>query len=110
MGYVPWSTGLGLVLDRLTNELPGRPLLICELGIGTDDDAWRSAYLADCLAIVAEGLARGADIRGLFHWTGVDNYEWAKGFTVQFGLFDLDRQPRGSAVLLRDIAATGVVP
>ncbi|MDP9271719.1 MAG: family 1 glycosylhydrolase [Chloroflexota bacterium] len=110
MGYVPWSPGLGLVLDRLASELPGKPLVICELGIGTKDDAWRSAYLAACLAIVAERLARGTDIHGLFHWTGVDNYEWAKGFTVQFGLFDLDRQPRGSAALLRDIAATGVVP
>ncbi len=40
-------------------------------------------------------------MRGFFHWTGVDNYEWNHGFDVQFGCFTRDREPRGSAELLR---------
>jgi beta-glucosidase len=107
MGYVPWSEGIGLVLDRLAVELPGRPLLICEHGVGTHDDTQRCSILADSLELVAQRLERGQDIRGFFHWTGVDNYEWAQGWGVPFGLFDQDRQPRPSAELLRRVATSG---
>ena len=43
-------------------------------------------------------------MRGFFHWTGVDNYEWNHGFDVQFGCFTRDREPRGSAELLATYA------
>ena len=46
----------------------------------------------------------GIDVRGFFHWTGVDNYEWDHGHTVDFGLFDRDRHPRGSARLAAEWA------
>ena len=104
MGYAPWSEGLGLVLRRLHDELPNRPLLICEHGVGTDDDAWRCVVLRESLAIVEEALADDIDVRGFFHWTGVDNYEWQHGYTVPFGLFTRDREPRASAELLREFA------
>jgi beta-glucosidase len=104
MGYAPWSEGLGIVLRRLHDDLPDRPILICEHGIGTDDDEWRCDVLRESLGIVDDAIADGVDVRGFFHWTGVDNYEWAHGFSVQFGAFTLDREPRGSAELLRDYA------
>ena len=104
MGYAPWSEGLGIVLHRLHDELPGRPLLICEHGVGTDDDEWRCDVLRESLSIVEEAIADGIDVRGFFHWTGVDNYEWIHGFDVPFGCFTRDREPRGSAELLRDYA------
>jgi beta-glucosidase len=106
LGYAPWSEGLGLVLRRLHDELPGRPLLICEHGVGTDDDEWRCDVLRDSLAIVDEARRDGVDVRGFFHWTGVDNYEWLHGHTVPFGCFTRDREPRGSAELLADRACT----
>jgi len=105
LGYAPWSEGLGLVLRRLHDELPGRPLLICEHGVGTDDDAWRCDVLRESLAVVEEAIADGVDVRGFFHWTGVDNYEWRHGFDVPFGCFTRDREPRASAELLRSYAA-----
>ncbi len=104
MGYAPWSEGLGVVLRRLHEELPGRPLLICEHGVGTDDDEWRCDVLRESLAIVDEAIADGIDLRGFFHWTGVDNYEWNHGFDVQFGCFTTDREPRGSAEVLKSYA------
>ena len=54
----PWATcpgprGSGHVLHRLAEAHPGRPLLVCEAGIGTDDEAERTAYVEDVLGIVA---------------------------------------------------------
>ena len=100
LGYAPWSEGLGIVLRRLHDELPGRPLLICEHGVGTDDDEWRTDVLRESLAVVDEAIRDGVDVRGFFHWTGVDNYEWTFGYDVPFGLFTRDREPRPSAAML----------
>jgi len=106
LGYGIWADGLGLVLDRLHAELPGTPLLVAEYGIGTDDDTERQAYLARGLEIVQDALARGIDVRGLFHWTAVDNYEWLHGYDVSFGIMDRDRRVRASAdILAREASA-----
>jgi beta-glucosidase len=105
LGYAPWSEGLGIVLRRLHDELPGRPLLICEHGVGTDDDTWRSDVLRESRGFVEEAIDDGVDVRGFFFWTGVDNYEWTFGYDVPFGLFDRDRQGRPSAELAAGYAA-----
>ncbi len=104
MGDAPWSEGLAIVLHRLHDELPGRPLLICEHGVGTDDDDWRCDVLRESLSLVERAVADGLDVRGFFHWTGVDNYEWNHGFDVHFGCFTRDREPRGSVALLASYA------
>lgn len=106
LGYGIWAGGLGLVLDRIHEELPGTPLLVAEYGIGTDDDDARAEYLSQGLAIVHDAIARGIDVKGLFHWTAVDNYEWLHGYDVSFGIIDSDRSVRASAqVLAREATA-----
>jgi beta-glucosidase len=104
LGYGIYAEGLGLVLDRLHEELPDMPLLVAEYGIGTDDDEQRAAYLQRGLEVTAAAIERGVDVRGFFHWTGVDNYEWLHGFDVAFGIIDRDRTVRPSAGILRDAA------
>jgi beta-glucosidase len=101
LGYAIWADGLREVLDRLHAELPGRPLLISEYGIGTDEDTERAAYIERGFEIAADAIRRGVDLRGFFHWTGVDNYEWLHGYDVRFGIADTDRQLRPSAEVLR---------
>ena len=64
----------------------------------------RATCCASRWQIVDDAIADGIDLRGFFHWTGVDNYEWTHGFDVQFGCFTRDREPRGSAEMLRDYA------
>lgn len=100
LGYAPWSEGLGLTLRRLADELPGRDLVVAEHGVGTDDDDWREEVLKASLDQVEAALADGVPVRGFFHWTGIDNYEWLHGYDVPFGLFDRDRNARPSAALL----------
>lgn len=104
MGYAPWPAGLGEVLHRLADEHPDMPLLVDECGIGTGDDERRADYLRDCLTEVERALDDGIDLRGFFHWTAVDNYEWLHGYGVQFGLFDRDRNARDSIRVLEDYA------
>jgi beta-glucosidase len=105
--YSIWPDGLGLVLSRLHRELPDTPLLIAEYGIGTADDSQREEYLERGLEIAYQALQDGIDIRGFFHWTAVDNYEWLHGYDVQFGLIDRDRRPKNSiAILAREARET----
>ncbi len=101
LGYGIWADGLGLVLDRLRAELPNTPLLVSESGSGTHDDGERAASLDRGLEIVHDRIASGVDVRGLFHWTGVDNYEWLHGYDVSFGIVDRERNVRPSADVLR---------
>ena len=101
LGYAIWPDGLRLVLDRLHAELPNTDLLIAEYGIGTDDDDVRATYLADGLNITHDAISRGVPIKGFFHWTAVDNYEWLHGFDVKFGIIDVDRNVRPSASVLK---------
>jgi beta-glucosidase len=46
-------------------------------------------------------------VRGFFHWTGVDNYEWIHGYDVKFGIIDRDRNVRPSAQVLATVARDG---
>jgi beta-glucosidase len=101
LGYGIWPDGLAVVLDELHAALPGTPLLVAEFGIGTDDDALRARYLERGLELTRGALARGIDVRGFFHWTAVDNYEWLHGFDVRFGIIDRERKVRESARVLQ---------
>ncbi|MGZ4785551.1 MAG: family 1 glycosylhydrolase [Acidimicrobiales bacterium] len=101
LGYGIWADGVGLVLDRLHAEVPGTPLLVAEYGIGTSDDEVRATYLARGVEVVHGAIERGVDVRGFFHWTGVDNYEWLHGDDVDFGIIDRQRRVRPSAAVLQ---------
>jgi beta-glucosidase len=103
LGYGISADGLRLVLERLHAEVSGTPILVAEYGIGTEDDTVRAQYLRDGLRITNEAISRGIDIRGFFHWTGVDNYEWLHGYDadVAFGIIDRDRNVRPSAQVLQ---------
>lgn len=107
LGYGIWADGLSLVLRRLHEEVPGTPLLVAEYGIGTDDDEVRRAYIERGMELTARAIADGIDVRGFFHWTGVDNYEWLHGYDVAFGIVDRDRTIRPSAQALATVALDG---
>jgi beta-glucosidase len=107
LGYGIWADGLWLVLRRLHELLPDTPLLVAEYGIGTDDDTERAGYVRRGIDLTQQAIADGIDVRGFFHWTGVDNYEWLHGFDVSFGIIDIDRNIRPSAHVLAKEALGG---
>ena len=86
-----------------------KPIYITENGIPAADDSQRLTYLRDHLAQAHKAIAHGADVRGYFHWSLLDNFEWADGLTPRFGLIEMDyetlqRTPRPSAYVYARIA------
>jgi beta-glucosidase len=84
------------------------PIYITENGIGDAEDALRPRYLIEHLRQVWRGVNFNWDVRGYFHWSLVDNFEWERGWQHRFGLYALDRKtqartPRRSAHLYRAI-------
>ncbi len=78
-------------LRRVADALPGVPIVVTENGCPTEDEDFRIRYIAAHLAATLRARAAGVDVRGYFHWTAVDNYEWQYGFGPQrFGLIGFD--------------------
>jgi len=90
MGWSADPQWMRLVLNEL--KPLGKPVYITENGLGTKDDERRQRYLVDVLANVQGAIQDGVDVRGYFHWTNMDNFEWARGYQVRFGLIDVDRK------------------
>ena len=85
----------------------GVPLYITENGIPDAQDCHRAHFIMSYLQKVHEAIQDGYDVRGYFYWTLMDNYEWDRGFTQKFGLYQvdlttLDRTLRPGALPFRD--------
>ena len=75
------------------------PLVISENGLADAADANRPRFIAEHLYQAGLAIQRGADVRGYFHWSLYDNFEWANGFCPKFGLYQID--PATSARVAR---------
>ncbi|MEV6374935.1 GH1 family beta-glucosidase [Micromonospora musae] len=87
------------LLLRLHREYPAQPLMITENGAAFDDvvsadgtisDDRRIDYLHRHIAAVADARAQGADVRGYFLWSLLDNFEWGYGYDRRFGIIRVD--------------------
>ncbi|TLQ45736.1 GH1 family beta-glucosidase [Streptomyces marianii] len=124
MGWPVDPTGLYDLLMRYSREVPGLPLVVTENGAaypdkpgdeGTVHDPERIRYLHGHLSAVHRALADGADVRGYFLWSLLDNFEWAYGYGKRFGAVYVDydtqaRIPKSSARWYGELARTGVLP
>ena len=71
---------------RRAAAVSGRPVVVTENGIATDDDTERIAFLAEALESAHRCLDDGIDLRGYFVWSLLDNFEWHLGYGPKFGL------------------------
>ena len=69
----------------------GKPVYITENGMATTDDRVRERYIPAVLENVLLAIQDGVDVRGYFHWTNMDNFEWNRGYQAHFGLIAVDR-------------------
>ncbi len=89
LGWELYPRGLG----RVVRDWAARsrlPVFITENGIADHRDSQRAAFIRSHLAEVARALADGVDVRGYFHWSLLDNFEWAEGYEPRFGLAHVD--------------------
>ncbi|MGI8576120.1 MAG: GH1 family beta-glucosidase [Egibacteraceae bacterium] len=121
MGWPQQPEGLERLLLRVTEEYGPLPLYVTENGAAFDDyvghdgavrDSRRVAYLDAHLRAAHRAIEQGADLRGYFAWSLLDNFEWALGYSKRFGLIyvdyaTLERIPKSSFAWYRDVIARG---
>ncbi len=119
MEWEIYPEGLAKFLRRTAAEYTGDlPLYITENGMasadrvteGAVDDPDRIAYLDAHLEEVRKAAADGVPVRGYFAWSLMDNYEWARGYDMRFGLVHVDfeslqRRPKASYHALKEALA-----
>jgi beta-glucosidase/6-phospho-beta-glucosidase/beta-galactosidase len=114
--------GLYELLIRLRDEEPGLRIYITENGIGRRedpaggavDDAERVDFARAHLLAAHRAIAAGADVRGYYMWSLMDNFSWLNGYQKRYGLLsvdprDLSRRAKPSALWLREAALANAV-
>ncbi|HSM71507.1 MAG TPA: family 1 glycosylhydrolase [Anaerolineales bacterium] len=101
-------TGLFDTIKWAARMFPNLPLIISENGVEDADDHMRPRYLAQHIHQVWRAVNFNWPVKGYFHWSLVDNFEWERGWTQRFGLWGLDvetqkRTKRPSADLYAEI-------
>ncbi|MGE9696221.1 MULTISPECIES: GH1 family beta-glucosidase [unclassified Streptomyces] len=124
MNWAVDASGLHTLLTELHATHPELPLMVTENGAAFDDyvspegrveDPERIAYLHSHLEAVRQALADGADVRGYFLWSLLDNFEWSYGYAKRFGAVYVDyasqrRIPKASAHWYAEVIRRGGLP
>ncbi|HEX3758697.1 MAG TPA: GH1 family beta-glucosidase [Kofleriaceae bacterium] len=99
LGWPVRPRSFAAMLHRLHRDYPGVPLYVHENGAafhdavstdGTIDDPDRCGYIARHIDVVRGAVRDGVDVRGYFAWSLMDNYEWAEGYQMRFGIVHVD--------------------
>lgn len=88
LGWEIYPKGLLKVFNWL--KATGKPLYVTENGIAVENDELRRQFIEDHLNVVDQAINDGIDIKGYYHWSLLDNYEWLIGNKARFGLVDVD--------------------
>lgn len=107
LGWEIYPKGLYEVLMDVRRY--DKPVYVLENGLADARDTRRAAFIRDHLKYVHQAIKDGTDVRGYFHWSLIDNFEWSEGFEPRFGLYEVDfetfeRTPRPSAKVYAAIA------
>jgi beta-glucosidase len=120
LGWEVYPDGLTEILAWVTQRYGRPPLYITENGAGFHEpgradggvlDPARVSYLRRHIAAAAAAIEAGADLRGYFVWSLLDNLEWTFGFAKRFGIVHVDfetgvRTPKDSARFYAEVIAT----
>ncbi len=109
MGYEFRPQAVAATVRRAAELLPGKPIVVTEHGVAASDDAERIEFITGGLKALHDVIGEGIPLRGYMHWSAFDNFEWARGYAMQFGLIAVDRTTqertvKPSAHFLGDIA------
>jgi beta-glucosidase len=101
LGWEIYPEGLSELLVRVSREYTKLPIYVTENGMSEDNDERRVLFYDQHLKAVRDAQQQGADVRGYFAWSLLDNYEWGEGYSSRFGIVHVDyetqkRTPKGS--------------
>lgn len=94
-----WPSGFYELLMRISHEYKGTPMEITENGCSYLDapdeqghvpDERRIQFLRGYLSELGRAMQHGASVRAYYHWSLMDNFEWAEGYSQRFGLVYVD--------------------
>lgn len=91
MEYEFYPAALEHVLRKVAQAFKG-DLIVTENGTATADDRRRVVFIEEALAGVQRCIDDGLPVKGYFHWSLMDNFEWQKGYAMNFGLIAVDRE------------------
>ncbi|MFO0554686.1 MAG: family 1 glycosylhydrolase [Polyangiaceae bacterium] len=114
MKYEYYEPGIYEVLSDFSARWPDLPLLVTESGIATETGRRRAEHVVRSLEQIQRARDEGVDVRGYYHWSLYDNFEWIEGFTPRFGLYNVDfdtyeRTPTEGADIFAAIAAARTI-
>jgi beta-glucosidase len=114
LGWEFYPASVGHAIRNAASRAPKVPIYVTENGIATTDDTRRIAYLRGAVAAVQDCIDDGIDVRGYFHFSALDSYEWGT-YTPTFGLIAWDpatfeRQPKPSLAWLGEHARSSENP
>ena len=106
LGWELYPQGIESVLEETYSRYK-LPIFVTENGLADSSDKNRPLFIEETFKAMTQAKANGVDLRGYFHWSLLDNFEWDKGFWPKFGLFKVDfatfeRTPRASAKVYKE--------
>jgi beta-glucosidase len=114
MGYEGWLPGVTLVLHQLADRYPDLPLVVTEMGIASASGRRRAENLVRGLEAIAKARDEGVDVRGYYHFSLTDSWDWTTGYGAQFGLYGVDytnyaRTPTDAVPVLQELTGARVM-
>lgn len=82
----------GIYYELIDLKKYKKPIYITENGLADSKDNLRKDFIRDHLKYIHKAMDKGVDVRGYFHWSLLDNFEWAYGWAPKFGLYSVDRK------------------
>lgn len=91
MGFYMEPEGLYPLLLRVWVRFK-KPIFVTENGVADHADQHRRWWIEETMIAMERAISEGVDLRGYFHWSLLDNFEWSYGWWPKFGLVEVDRE------------------
>ncbi len=91
LGWYMEPEGLYPLLLRIWARYK-KPIIVTENGVADAADQYRRWWTEESIVAMERAVSEGVKLKGYFHWSLMDNFEWADGWWPKFGLVEVDRE------------------